>query len=155
MTRFLGEYDCKLDAKGRLMIPSGLKKQVMPEARDKFVVNRGFEKHLVLYPLNEWEKISAEINKLNLYVKKNRQFVRYFYRGATELVPDGNSRLLLPKTLTAYADITKEVVLFAYSNRVEIWNKDVYERLLDDEPTDFSDLAEEVMGNLNNQDDDE
>lgn len=155
MTRFLGEYDCKLDAKGRLMIPSGLKKQVMPEARDKFVVNRGFEKHLVLYPLNEWEKISAEINKLNLYVKKNRQFVRYFYRGATELLPDGNSRLLLPKTLTAYADISKEVVLFAYSNRVEIWNKDVYERLLDDEPADFSDLAEEVMGNLNNQDDDE
>ncbi|TVR78922.1 MAG: division/cell wall cluster transcriptional repressor MraZ [Chitinophagaceae bacterium] len=155
MTRFLGEYECKVDAKGRLMIPSGLNKQLLPEARDRFVVNRGFEKHLVLYPFNEWEKISSEINRLNLYVKKNRQFVRYFYRGATELSPDSNNRILFPKSLMEYANLKKDVVLFAYSNRIEIWNKEEYEGLLDDEPADFSDLAEDVMGDLSKEDNDE
>ena len=94
MTNFIGEFDCKLDAKGRLMLPSGLRKQLSPEANESFVVNRGFEKHLVLYPKNEWERISAEVNQLNRYVKKNREFIRYFYRGASELAMDAAGRLL-------------------------------------------------------------
>ena len=146
MTRFLGEYECKLDVKGRILFPAGLKRQILPEAQEKFVINRGFEKCLVLYPFNEWEAIVGELSKLNLYVKKNRDFVRYFYRGATELSLDGNSRLLLPKRLQGYISAKKEVVLFAYSNRIEIWSKEMYEGLMTDEPEDFADLAEEVMG---------
>ncbi len=147
MTQFLGEYDCKLDNKGRILLPSGLKRQIPPEAEDRFVINRGFEQCLSLYPFNEWKQITAEIDKLNLYVKKNRAFVRYFYRGATELSLDSNNRLLLPKKLLAYAGIKKTAVLFAYANRVEIWDKEKYENLLTDEPEDFAQLAEEVMGN--------
>lgn len=151
MTNFIGEFDCKLDAKGRLMLPSGLRKQLNPAAQERFVLNRGFEKCLVLYPKNEWEGISSEVNKLNQYVKKNREFIRYFYRGASELELDNTGRLLLPKRLLDYAGAEKEVVLFAYSNRIEVWDKKTYEGLLTDEPDDFADLAEEVMGkNQNN-----
>ncbi|HCQ30571.1 MAG TPA: division/cell wall cluster transcriptional repressor MraZ [Flavobacteriales bacterium] len=146
MTNFIGEFNCKLDAKGRVMLPAALRKQLNPEANERFVMNRGFEQCLVLYPKNEWEVISAEVNKLNQYIKKNREFIRYFYRGATELELDSNGRLLLPKRMLSYAGISKEVVLFAYGNRIEVWDKDKYDNLLTDEPEDFADLAEEVMG---------
>lgn len=154
-TRFLGEFECKIDVKGRLKFPSMLKRQLLPGAQGRFVVNRGFENCLVLYPFNEWEVISAEINKLNLYVKKNRDFIRYFYRGATELELDSNDRILLPKSLLEYATVDKDLVLFAYSNRIEIWNKKAYKGLLDDEPKDFADLAEDVMGRVNKSGEDD
>ncbi len=150
MTQFLGEYECKLDPKGRLMLPAGLKKQLSPEAQDRFVINRGFEKCLVLYPLNEWKVISDEVNQLNLYAKKNREFARYFFRGASELALDNTNRLLLPKTLLEYASIEKDLVLFAYSNRIEVWSKSNYDSMLNDEPEDFANLAEEVMGKKQN-----
>ena len=120
MSNFIGEYECKADAKGRVMLPAGLKKQVAKAAKDKFVVNRGFEKHLVLYPMNEWNLISTEVNKLNLYVRKNRDFVRKFMNGATEIELDNVSRFLLPKRLMDYAGIAGEIILFAYANRIEI-----------------------------------
>lgn len=145
-TNLIGEYECKLDQKGRVILPSNLKKQISPEAKDMFVINRGFENCLCLYPMNEWTLISEEINQLNLYNRKNRNFARYFYRGATELTLDASSRLLLPKTLMKYAGIDKEVILFAFSNRIEVWSKDKYEQLMTDEPEDFALLAEEVMG---------
>jgi MraZ protein len=149
MTAFIGEFDCKVDAKGRVMMPSGLRKQLDPVAQEQFVLNRGFEQCLVLYPKNIWTNISAEISKLNQYKKKNREFIRYFYRGATELGLDGTGRILFPKRLLTYASITKEAVLFAYFDRIEVWNKSNYDNLLTDEPDDFSRLAEEVMGDTN------
>lgn len=145
-SNLIGEYECRLDQKGRVILPSNLKKQISPDAKDTFVINRGFENCLVLYPMNEWKGISAEINRLNLYNRKNRNFVRYFYRGATEVTLDSVNRLLLPKTLMQYAGIAKEVILFAFSNRIEVWAKDKYEQLMTDEPEDFATLAEEVMG---------
>jgi len=151
MTNLIGEFECRIDAKGRFMLPAGLKKQIPPEAHDRFVINRGFEKCLVLYPQNVWKVISDEVSQLNLYNKKNRDFVRYFYRGASELILDSVNRLLLPKQLVEYAGIGKEVVLFAFSNRVEIWAKEAYERLQTNEPDDFSSLAEEVMGKKDNR----
>jgi MraZ protein len=141
----IGEYNCRLDPKSRILFPAGLKKQLSGEDVERFVINRGFESCLVVYPYREWEKIAAEINQLNLYVKKNREFVRYFYRGATEVALDGSTRLLIPRQLLSYAGITKDVVLFAFSNRIEMWDKDRYEGMLGVEPEDFSDLAEDVM----------
>lgn len=141
----IGEYICKLDNKGRLMFPSALRKQLNSETLSDFVMNRGFEQCLVLYPATEWKKITEEINGLNTYVRKNREFIRYFYRGATELTLDKTSRLLIPGSLSKYAGLEKEVVLFAFSNRIEIWDKTRYDNLLTDEPEDFASLAEEVM----------
>lgn len=146
MQQFLGEFECKLDDKGRLRLPSQLLKQLGDSDAQTFVVNRGFEQCLALYPMAAWSEITKEINKLNMYVKKNRDFVRYFFRGATELSMDGNERINLPKSLLEYIGAEKEVVLFAYFDRIEIWSKSKYESLLDEEPTDFADLAEDVMG---------
>ena len=153
MASFIGEFDCKVDVKGRVMMPTGLRKQLDPEAHETFVLNRGFEKCLVLYPKNVWTNISAEISRLNQYKKKNREFIRYFYRGATEIALDGTGRILFPKRLMNYAAIKKEVVLFAYFDRIEVWDKSTYDNLLTDEPDDFSRLAEDVMGNQNTEDD--
>ncbi len=149
MANLFGEYVCKLDVKGRFMLPAGLKKQLSEADQERFVINRGFEKNLTLYPDSEWQKITREINSLNLYNKKNREFVRYFYRGASELNCDSANRLLLPKTLIDYAAIDKEVILFAYGNRIEVWSKELYENTMSIEPEDFSNLAEEVMGRIN------
>ena len=141
----VGEFPCVIDAKGRFLIPAGLKRQ-LPEGADMhFVINRGFEQCLSLYPFSEWSTISDEVNRLNMYVKKNRDFVRYFYRGATEVFTDGAFRLLIPKPLLDYAGIKKDLILFAYANKIEIWDKARYEGLLSDEPDDFSSLAEDVM----------
>jgi MraZ protein len=148
---FIGEFECKVDAKGRIMLPAGLKKQISPAAQEKFVLNRGFEKHLNLYPMDEWQKISAEVNKLNLYVAKNREFLRRFNNGATELEMDNTNRILLPKKMMEYAGVDKEVVLFAYANRIEIWSKEAYDKLMsEDSGEDFASLAEEVMGKISN-----
>lgn len=146
MMLLLGEFECRLDAKARLVLPAALRKQLPVECGERFVVNRGFEQHLTLYPLTEWRRISVELNRLNLYVKKNRDFVRYFHRGATELELDGSGRLLLPRRLLDYAGIHEAVILLAYANRIECWDPTLYENLLSDEPADFARLAEEIMG---------
>jgi MraZ protein len=146
LSQLHGEYECKLDAKGRLIVPAALKKQLPEAAKDTFFINRGFEKCCVLYPRNEWDTIATEINKLSDYIKKEREFKRYFLRGASQLEMDNASRLLVPKNMLAYAEITSnEVVLLAYGNKIELWGKAAYQQMLDNEPEDFSALAEEVM----------
>lgn len=149
MTKFLGEYYCRLDNKGRVMVPVSLLKQIPEEEKESFVVNRGFEKCLILYTKAEWNKITEEINNLNTYIRQNRDFVRYFFRGATELNLDNVNRLLFPKLLLEYAGIKKDIVLFAHTNKIEIWDKDAYDNLLSNEPEDFATLAEKVMGKQN------
>jgi len=91
MPQLLGEYDCKIDAKGRLRMPSGLLKQLGESESYTFVINRGFEKCLMLYPEEVWNKITKEIDQLNIFDEKKRQFVRYFYRGATTVNTDSYS----------------------------------------------------------------
>jgi MraZ protein len=147
--QLLGEYECKIDAKGRMRMPSGLINQLGEAENHTFVINRGFEKCLMLYPEEVWNRITAEINQLNLYNKKNRNFVRYFYRGAHEVTMDSADRILVTKRLLEYAGIEKDVILMAYNDRIEVWAKDEYDNLLAEEPDDFSDLAEDVLGNIN------
>ena len=154
MSNLHGEYACKLDAKGRLIIPAALKKQLPKAAKDVFFINRGFENCGVLYPANVWELIATEINKLSDYIKKEREFKRYFLRGAGRLEMDAASRVLLPKSLLEYASIQTEVMLLAYGNKIEIWSKAAYEKMLNEEPADFSALAEEVMTKKERRSDD-
>ncbi len=146
MQQLLGEYECKLDAKGRMRLPSGLMEQLGERDNYEFVLNRGFENCLMLYPLEVWDRITSEINQLNLYNKKNRDFVRYFYRGAQKLSADSSERILVKDRLLEYAGIDKEVILSAVNDRIEIWSREQYDQILDSEPDDFSDLAEEVLG---------
>ncbi len=152
MQQLLGEYECKIDPKGRMRLPTDLVEQLGEGHAHSFVVNRGFEKCLMLYPEAVWERITNEINQLNQYVKKNRDFIRYFYRGAQKLVADSADRILITKRLLEYAAIDKDVILSAYNDRIEIWAKEEYDRILDEEPDDFSDLAEDVLGKISNSD---
>jgi len=153
MSNFLGEFDCKLDAKGRMMIPVGLKKQLPEAVNEGLVINRGFEKHLVIYTRKEWNKIVDDLSQLNQYEKKTREFIRYFTRGASELTLDSAGRVLLPKALLEYAGINADVVLSCQFNKIEVWAQDAYEAQLDNEPENFANLAEEVMGNAGRRND--
>lgn len=148
MAQLLGEYECKIDPKSRMRLPSGLISQ-LGEEKPAFVVNRGFENCLMLYPEKVWEEITQEVNALNQYDRRNREFVRYFYRGAQRLELDGADRVLLPKRLLEYAGIEHDVILVAVNDRIEMWAKDKYDQMLDAEPEDFSDLAQVVLGDKN------
>jgi MraZ protein len=152
MQSLLGEFPVSVDDKGRLMLPAALYKQMTAAERKKLVVNRGFETHLTLYPIGIWKKVTAELNKLNLYVRKNRDFVRRFHNGATELPVDGTNRILVPKTLLQYAAITKDAVLVAFSDRIELWSQTEYDKLMKDRDVDFAALAEDVMGKSKTED---
>lgn len=146
MYQLTGEYECSVDAKGRLRLPAALVRQLDEKDALSFVINRGFEKCLMLYPRAVWDRKVDEISKLNIFNTKLRNFTRYFYRGATKLQPDSADRILLPKNLLKHAIIEKDVILFAYHEQVEIWDKQSYEQMLDQEPDEFAALAEEVFG---------
>lgn len=146
MYQFTGEYECKVDAKGRMRLPSALIRQIGEGMDKQFVLNRGFEKHLMLYPKEVWGKKTKEINQLNIYNSRHRNAIRYFYRGATELTLDSADRVLISKSLMEYAGIGKEIVLFAYGEQIELWAKEAYDEMLANEPEDFSAIADEVFG---------
>lgn len=152
MNSFIGTYECKADAKGRLMLPAVLKKQLSSALQDGFVLKRAvFQPCLELYPMSEWNKMMEKINKLNRFKKKNNDFIRRFTAGVKIVEVDSAGRLLIPKDLISFSGISKEVVLASVVNILEIWDKDKYEQAIDDAASDFADLAEEVMG----QDDDD
>lgn len=147
MVNLIGTYECKADSKGRLMVPAALKKQLLPLLQDGFVIKRSvFEPCLELYPMEEWNTMMAKVNKLNRFRKKNNDFIRRFTAGVKTVEVDANGRLLIPKDLLGFAGITKEIVLNSAINIVEIWDKDKYETAIEDATGDFADLAEEVMG---------
>lgn len=153
MINLIGVYECKVDAKGRLMFPSALKKQLLAVVNDGFVIKRSvFHKCLELYPMKEWNKEIEGVNKLNRFVKKNNDFIRMFMAGVRVVELDGNGRFLIPKDLLKFGEIEKEIVLASSVNRVEIWNKDKYEAVVQDKSVDFAALAEEVMGKKDNND---
>ncbi|HEY8928904.1 MAG TPA: division/cell wall cluster transcriptional repressor MraZ [Mucilaginibacter sp.] len=146
MSFLTGEFECKLDNKGRMMIPAGLKKKLPTAESEGLVINRGFKKYLVIYTKQEWDKKLDELNKLNQYETKNIEFIRYFTRGATELSVDSVGRVNLPQGLLDYAGITGEVVLSCQLTKIEMWNKAAYDEMINNEPDNFAALAEEVMG---------
>jgi len=155
MNHFLGEYECKLDTKGRMVLPAALKRQMPDVEREGLVINRGLEAHLVIYTRTEWNRIMDKLNGLNQFERKSREFIRKFMRGATELTLDSAGRVLIPKTLQAYAGITTEVVLASQFDKIEVWAKERYDELWEDEGEEFAALAEEVMGNLERRKDEE
>lgn len=147
MVNLIGTYECKVDAKGRLMMPSALKKQLSPLLQEGFVLKRSvFQPCLELYPMEEWNKMMVKVNGLNRFQKKNNDFIRRFTAGVKTVEVDANGRLLIPKDLFSFAEIDKEIVLSSAINIIEIWDKDKYENAIDAAADDFADLAEEVMG---------
>ncbi|AEV33792.1 division/cell wall cluster transcriptional repressor MraZ [Owenweeksia hongkongensis] len=154
MLNLIGVHECKMDAKGRVMIPSALKKQLLPVLERGFVIKRSvFQKCLELYPMDEWEKTMSKVNKLNRFVKKNNDFIRMFTAGVKLLEMDANGRLNIPKDLMNFGNLSSELVLSSSVGMIEVWNKDAYEGSINDPDVDFGALAEEVMGSLNESED--
>jgi MraZ protein len=147
MIGFLGEFEATLDAKGRFLLPAGFKKQLPEGEGNRFVINRGFEKCLSLYPMQSWEPLFADIHKLNDFDPRVREFRRFFLNGATLVEPDTAGRLLVPPNLKDHAGLQKDIVLVAAINKIEIWDSSKYHQLFESySPEAFSDLAKEVMG---------
>lgn len=148
----IGTYECKVDAKGRLMMPQAFKKQLATVIQDGFVLKRAvFQKCLELYPMAEWNALSQKVNKLNRFNKKNDEFIRRFNAGVKLVEMDSSGRILISKDLHAFAQTKKEIVVNAAINVLEIWDKELYEKAIDDAALDFADLAEEVMGDQNEE----
>jgi MraZ protein len=153
LNTIIGTYECKVDAKGRVLIPAPLKKQLATSLQNGFVLKRSvFQSCLELYPMEEWDSMMQKINKLNRFVKKNNDFIRRFTAGVKVVDIDVLGRLLVPRDLVSFANISKEVVFSSAVNIVEIWDKDLYEKSISGDDVDFADLAEDVMGNLNDDD---
>ena len=147
MNTLIGTYECKVDAKGRLMLPVAFKKQLASVVEKGFVLKRAvFQPSLELYPMQEWESMMQNVNKLNRFKKKNNDFIRRFTAGVKPIELDVSGRLLIPKDLVSFASISKEIVVTSAVNIIEIWDKDQYEKAIDDAANDFADLAEDVMG---------
>lgn len=152
MLNLLGEYDLRLDAKGRLSLPAGLRKQLDGELQRGFVVNRDvFKPCLVLYPMVQWEETQSMLQRLNRFVERNVEFIRRFMNGATQVELDASDRLLLPKILMDHAGIGKEVRMVGMMDRIEIWGREEHVKMMR-EKVDLTALAEDVMGSLGNAD---
>jgi len=138
LINLIGTYECKVDAKGRLMISSAFKKQLSPILQEGFVLKRAvFQPCLELYPMQEWNEVMDKVNSLNRFVKKNNDFIRRFTAGVRVIELDASGRLLIPKDLCQFAGIQKQIVLSSAINIIEIWDKDNYEKAIDDAASDL------------------
>lgn len=148
--QLIGEYPVAIDNKGRLRLPTALLRQLGDKPGDDggyaFVVNRGFEKCLTLYPKMVWEGITAKLSKLNRFNDRNRMFVRSFYLGASPVDTDSADRILLQKHHMDYASLDDQAILIAMDDRIEIWSPTQHEAMQAINPNDFADLANQVMG---------
>jgi MraZ protein len=133
------------------MLPSPLKKQLQAVLSDGLVLKRSlFQNCIEMHPMNEWEEMMKKINSINRFKKKNNDFIRKFMAGVKMVEVDANARLLIPRELVQFAGIKKQVVLTSNVNMVEIWDKQRYEEAVE-QVDDFAELAEEVMGNDDNE----
>ena len=148
MINLIGTYECTVDNKGRIMIPAQLKKQLDGFTKEPFILKRSvFQNCLELFPYSEWKLMMDKVNKLNRFVKKNNDFIRMYTAGVKSIDLDSNGRILVPKDLITISKLTKNVVLSSSINIIEIWDKDEYEKSINDPKVDFAKLTEEVMGN--------
>ena len=145
MAFFTSEYECKLDAKGRLVLPAKIKASLPETSGGELVVRRGFEPCLVVYPFTEYKKIYSRIASLNEFNEEYRKLQRNFFRGNTQVELDNNGRFLIPKPMLRYANLDKDVIVVGMGNRIEIWNPETYEEYLIQDQSEFSKLAEKYL----------
>ena len=146
MTQFIGEFSCKVDDKGRIMLPSRLRAQIPESAGNTVVVNRGFEQCLVLFTREDWLAETAKLDHLDDFMSPEvRRFKRLFTNGATPVQLDNANRILIPKKLLEYAGLEDDVVLTAYGNKVEIWSQKAYDSELNVDADELSRLAQQFF----------
>ncbi len=148
MAAFIGDFSCKLDAKGRIVLPAPFKKIMVTNGSDRFVVRKDlFENCLVLTPFNQWEGELEKIRaKLNTYNRDHNNFIRAFFKGLAEVSFDSNGRILIPRRLKEQIGVGGEVVLVGVDSHIEIWDDNEFNSL-DVEPDELGQLAERILGN--------
>ena len=144
MTFFTSEYESKLDAKGRLVLPSRIKAQ-LPEGSNELVIRRGFEQCLIIYPMVEFKKVFSKISALNEFNEEYRKLQRNFFSGTATVELDNMGRFVIPKNMLAYANLDKDVILVGTGNKVEVWNPSIYEKFIIQDPSELSKLAEKYL----------
>jgi len=145
MAFFTSEYECKIDAKGRLALPSKIKSALPEASGNELVIRRGFETCLILYPMVEYKKIYSKIAGLSEFNEEYRKLQRNFFRGSSVVELDSAGRLLIPKLMMGYAQLEKDSIVVGMGNKVEIWNPKLYEQNLIDDPSEFSKLAQKYL----------
>lgn len=138
---FMGEFHHNIDEKGRLIIPSKFRY----ELGEKFIVTRGLENCLFVYPMNDWNNIINKLKKLPFTSKDARTFMRMFLSGATECEIDRNGRINISSPLINYASLEKECVIIGVNDRLEIWSNDKFDEFFNTNIDNFSDIAENLF----------
>lgn len=146
MSSFKGSYIYAVDEKGRVSIPAKMRKYLSPEANETFVITRGTETCLFLFPLDEWEKLEKRLKELNTFNPQHRLLVRILLMWATEVTLDNQSRIMIPKNLLEFAKIDKEALIIGALDRVEIWNPEVFNEYINTQPESYESIAEKVLG---------
>lgn len=149
MAGYTGQYDCKVDAKGRLKLPAGLLRQLPEGHQGKFVINKGLDNNLDLYTIAAWDKITQELERLSRFNSRQRNFLRAFYKHATHVEMDGSDRILISKKASELIGLKDDAVIMCYGSTIEIWSKESYDANVDVDNDDFSDMADEIFGNIN------
>ncbi|MEE3112858.1 MAG: division/cell wall cluster transcriptional repressor MraZ [Bacteroidota bacterium] len=145
MAFFTSEHECKLDAKGRLVLPSRLK-SVLPEASKKsIIIRKGFEPNLIIYPLHEFQNIYTRINSLNEFSSEQRKLKRNLFSSISQVDLDSNGRFLLPKSMISHTGLEKDVILVGMGNVIELWSPDNYKKYLINDANEFSKLAQKYL----------
>ena len=137
----MGEYHHNIDEKGRLVIPTNFRKDI----GESFVIAKGLEKCLYIYPMNKWEKLVSKLDELSFTKKDVRTFTRTFYSGATASEFDNNGRINITSSLTHYAGLTKKCVIIGVNDRLEIWDEDEFERMLEQSSNEIENIAESLF----------
>jgi MraZ protein len=145
VSSFKGSFNYTVDNKGRINIPAKMRKNLAPEANNSFVITRGFEECIFIYPNDEWAKREAEIGKLQQTDPQHRYFTRMLLNHATDAELDGQYRIILPKELLQYAKIENDVFIMGVFDRIEVWNPDEYKKYLDGQPEDYLTVASKVF----------
>jgi len=145
MSSFKGRYSYSVDTKGRIALPAKLRKNVSPAANDTFIVTRGFEQCLFVYPQDEWNKVEEAVRGLSPSNPQHRFFVRTLLQWTTDVQLDGQARLSVPQDLLKFAGIENEVLILGVMERVEIWNPKIYEQYMNNQPATYETVAESVL----------
>jgi len=138
---FMGEFQHTIDPKGRLIVPV----KYRDELGDSFVVTKGLDNCLFVYPMNEWRTMEEKLRSLPFTKADARAFSRFFFSGAAECELDKQGRILLPAHLREYASLDKDVVLIGVSTRVEIWSKESWDSYSDQAGQDYEAIAEKIV----------
>lgn len=145
MAFFTSEYECKLDAKGRLVLPAKIKANLPEASANELVLRHGFEPSLIVYPMPEYKKIHNKIAALSEFDPEQRKLKRNFFRTVAQVELDSNGRFLIPRAMLAYAKLEKEAIVVGVGNVIEIWNPALYDDYLIDDQDQYSSLAQKFL----------